>query len=269
MLTAGTIAVGLAEVVAVPIARRAAIHLAIWPATAPPIRVALLSDIHVGNRAMKAARFKAIVDQVNAARPDLVLLAGDFVIGHSGDDVSAYARALTAPLRRLRAPLGVIAVLGNHDHWTDPGAVRAALTAGGVVVMENEAVRRGPITVIGVGDLFSGHDDWPRSMQSAAKLGGMPLVVTHSPDLATRLPKGFPLLLAGHTHCGQIVLPVLGPLIAYSPLLNWQPLYDPKYRCGIIRDPGRITVVTAGVGSGTAPIRIGAPPDWWLLTLGR
>jgi predicted MPP superfamily phosphohydrolase len=82
------------------------------------------------------------------------------------------------------------------------------------------------------------------------------------------LGTGFPLVLAGHTHCGQIVLPWYGPVTTRAPLAGWKPLYDARYRCGIVAREGRRVVITAGLGSGTTPIRLGAPPDWWLLTLG-
>ena len=95
----------------------------------------------------------------------------------------------------------------------------------------------------------------------------MPVLLTHSPSIVTGLPAGFPLVLAGHTHCGQVVLPWVGPLLNHSPRAQWRRLYDPRYRCGLDRDRGRLTIVTAGVGSGTMPVRLGAVPDWWLVTL--
>jgi predicted MPP superfamily phosphohydrolase len=94
--------------------------LAGWPADTPPISVALLSDIHLGNLAMDGVRLSAIVDQVNAARPDLVLIAGDFTVGHDAVGAAERAAGLESPLSRLNARLGVVAVLGNHDHWTRP-----------------------------------------------------------------------------------------------------------------------------------------------------
>jgi predicted MPP superfamily phosphohydrolase len=267
-LLAITIWAGLEEAVARPIERRLTVELPEWPGGARPIRIALLSDIHIGNRAMTVPRLEAIVAQVNAAHPDLVLLAGDFVVGHDATGAAANAEALTVPLTRLAAPLGVVAVLGNHDHWTSPDAVRAALARAGVTVLENQGVRRGPVTVLGVGDVFSGHDDLAQTVAAAAALGGAPIVLTHSPDLVHQLPAGFPLLLAGHTHCGQLVLPVIGAPLRGSPYSHWQPLFDARYRCGVIRDPGRTTVVTAGVGAGTVPLRLGAPPDFWLIEVG-
>ena len=268
---------GVAETTRTPVMRTAALALRDWPQGAPPIRVALLSDIHAGNRAMTPARLTRIVAQVNAAHPDLVLLAGDFLIGAAEADPGRYAAALLAPLAALHAPLGTIAALGNHDHWAGTAQVTAALKQHGVTVLENAAVRRGPLTILSVGDAFTGHDDVAAALRSAQGLGGARVVVTHGPDLVHKLPPELGLLLAGHTHCGQIVLPGMGPLFRKSPQRGWHRIYDPHYRCGIVRDGavgkeagkgGRTTVITGGLGSGSVPIRIGAPPDFWVLTLG-
>jgi predicted MPP superfamily phosphohydrolase len=260
--------VGVREAASPPIERRLTVELPGWPSNARPIRIALLSDIHFGSHAMDAGRLRRIVGQVNAARPDLILLAGDFVAGHNAAGAAQRATGLEAPLSLLTAPLGVVAVLGNHDHWTSPDAVRAALVRAGITVLGNEAARRGPLAILGVDDAFSGHDDVAATVASWKAIGGIPLVLTHTPDLAHKLSGEFPVVLAGHTHCGQVVLPWLGPILTRSPKQQWRPLYDTRYRCGVVRDVDRIVVVTAGVGSGTSPVRLGAPPDWWLLTVG-
>ncbi len=259
--------VGLANVQAMPVVRQASVKLPSLTAGSAPIRVALLSDIHLGNRGMEPRRLAFIVDQVNALRPDLILIAGDFVTGYDGQGAAERAADLSMPLSRLRAPLGVLAVFGNHDHWTAPAAIRSALDKAGIAILENEAVRRGPLAIVGVGDHFSGRDDLPRALTEARRVSGVPVVLTHSPSLAPSLPSGYSLVLAGHTHCGQVVLPLVGPLLNRSPYANWRRLYEPRYRCGLVRDRGRLTVVTAGAGSGTVPVRFGAVPDWWLLTL--
>jgi uncharacterized protein len=260
--------VGLREAVSRPVERRLTVGLSGWPSGARALRIALLSDIHLGNYAMDVGRLRGIVAQVNAARPDLVLLAGDFVVGHDAAGAARRAADLEAPLSHLDAPLGVVAVLGNHDHWTSPEGVRAALVRAGIVVLRNEAVRAGPLAILGVDDSFSGHDDVAATAASWKTIGGIPLVLTHSPDLTHKLSGAFPVVLAGHTHCGQVVLPWLGPVLTRGPRQHWRTLYDTRYRCGVVRDANRIVVVTAGVGSGTSPVRLGAPPDWWLLTVG-
>jgi uncharacterized protein len=267
-LAGATIAIGIHEAASLPIERHLSVDFPEWPTGTPPLRIALLSDIHFGNRAMGIERLNVIVEQVNAARPDMILIAGDFVVGHDAMGASERAAGLEEPLSRLNAPLGVIAVLGNHDHWTAPDAIRAALTRARITVLENRAVRRGPVTVVGVGDVFSGQDDLERAIASSAGMGGVPIILTHSPDLVDEIQSGYRLIMAGHTHCGQVVVPWYGPLLARSPRENWRPLYDVRYRCGVVRDTDRVIVVTAGVGSGSSPVRLGAPPDWWLLNVG-
>lgn len=267
-LAAAVAAVGLINARADPIERTAAVGLPDWPVDAAPIKVALISDIHIGNIVMDAARLRRIVGQVEAARPDLILLAGDFVVGEDSSGIDARAAQLTAPLSGLRAPLGTLAVLGNHDYWTDARRVSAALATAGVTVLDNRSVRRGPIVVAGISDAFSGHDDIAATLASDVGKGGPIVVLTHSPDLAPRLPSGILLVLAGHTHCGQVVLPLIGAVPSRSPHERGRRTYDPRYRCGMIHDPDRTVIVTGGVGSGTLPIRFGAPPDFWLITLG-
>lgn len=242
------------------VVRRALLALPNWPADAPPITVALASDIHAGGGAMSPARLDRLMDQIAAERPDLALFAGDFIDGHDADTARDAAPVLTAAFRRLRPPLGTIAVLGNHDIDSDAQSVTAALRAAGAIVLENEAVRAGPLAIGGVGDAYRGHARLRETMRRLRPLPGAPLLLTHSPDLAPTLSGETPVLLAGHTHCGQIVLPLIGAL--------WIPSrYGSRYRCGIIREGGRTVVVGAGLGTSRLPLRLGAPPDFWLLTL--
>lgn len=255
--------IGFINATSVPIERQAIVDLAELPKGTKPVRIALLSDIHVGNIGMRLERLAAIIRAVNAARPDIVVLAGDFVVGEHKDGTAKRALDLAA-LARLRAPAGVFAVLGNHDHWTDPDAIRRNLAQAGIQVLENTAVRRGQLTLVGIGDRFSGHDDIAHAVAEADALGGTPVAFTHSPDLSPELPARFHILLAGHTHCGQVVAPLIGPIVQYS---RWRRLYDPKFRCGRVDDMTRSTFVTAGVGSGTLPLRLNAMPDWWLVTV--
>jgi uncharacterized protein len=261
ILTVGC--VGVRNATSIPIARVASMQLAQLPSHSSPIRIALLSDIHVGNIGMSRERLSRIVRSVNAAKPDIVLLAGDFVVGESKEGTAERSHDLAA-LAGLQAPRGVFAVLGNHDHWTDRVAIHTRLTQARVKVLENEATKIGPITLVGLGDRFSGHDDLALAVARFKRQGGVPIAFSHSPDLASDLPQNFPLLFAGHTHCGQMVAPFIGPIVRYS---RWRRLYDPKYRCGRIDEFNRTTFVTAGLGSGAVPLRFNAMPDWWLVEL--
>lgn len=255
----GTLLWGFFEARADPIVRRTDVAMADWPAEAPPLRLVLLSDVHAGNVVGTPARLARVVAQVNALKPDLVLIAGDFTPGEESID-AATATASLAPLKQLRARLGVVAVPGNHDHWTGLGAVRAALGAAGVTLLANQATVRGPLAIAAVDDEYSEHARTAPTIAAARRLRGAKLVLTHSPDIALQLPPDFPLLLAGHTHCGQVVIPFHGSLDPVS-------RYDDRFRCGVIREGSRTVIVTAGIG-GSLPFRLNAPPDLWLLTLG-
>ncbi len=253
------LAFGYREARSDPIVRTAIIPVRDWPTGAAPVTIALLGDIHMESAAMDAGRLDRIVAMVNARRPDLIVLAGDFVEGRGRAEAANAVPLLAAGLSGLRAPLGVVAVLGNHDYWTDPPAVEAMLRRARVMVLRNGAVMRGPLRIGGLDDAPTRHDRLDRTLTAMAALRGVPVFVAHSPDVATGPPGAIPIVLAGHTHCNQIVLPLWGPVANVS---------DPHFRCGLIRDPGRTTIVTAGVGTSELPLRYGAPPDLWLIRLG-
>jgi predicted MPP superfamily phosphohydrolase len=242
-----------------PIVRKAHVALPDWPRGAAPVRVVLISDVHIGNMAMDAARLSRIVGQVNALKPDLVLIAGDLVYGHDPVAARDYASALIAPLAGLRAPLGVVAVFGNHDEGTSPAAIMAALAQAHITVLRNQAIVKGPLAIAGVGDFYSGHADPFATVAELNHLPGARIALSHSPDLAPHLPPGIGLFLAGHTHCGQVVLPLLGVVSKVS---------MDRYLCGIVHDGTLTTIVTGGLGTSGVPLRFGAPPDLWLVAIG-
>ena len=245
-----------------PVVRTATIRLPNWPSGAKPIRAVLISDLHIDGQTMDEARLDRIAAQINALKPDIVLLAGDYIYGHDPGGAARYGAGLVGPLSRLRAPLGVVAVLSNHDHWTGVGVVRDQLARAGVTLLENAAIARGPLAIGGVGDRYSRHDNLPATLAKLRPLAGARVLLTHSPDIAPDMPADTTLLLAGHTHCGQVVLPLWGPVSEVS-------RYGDRYRCGIRVEGARTVVVTAGLGtSGPMAVRLNAPPDLWLLTLG-
>lgn len=252
---------GYRNAIADPVVRHGNVAFQTWPSATPPIRVALLGDIHVQGPDLSPERMARIVEQVNRERPDLILIAGDF----SGDRTlrtRLYSEAeIAAPLKGLKAPLGVFAVLGNHDHWRDGPAMRRAVDAAGIPVLVNRAVRAGPLTIAGADDIHTGNADISALTRAAAALPGPTVVLSHSPDIAPLLPPRFGLVLAGHTHCGQIVLPLYGRITTAS-------RHGERYACGMVREPGRTTVVTAGIGTSVLPFRFGAPPDFWMIRMG-
>ena len=242
-----------------PVVRYATLGMADWPAGAAPIRVALISDLHVGSASTDPTRIARLVARVDALRPNLILLAGDFLAGY--DPVGpAATRRLLAPIARFKAPLGVFAVLGNHDHSTGAATVGATLGNLGVILLSNRAVRVGPLALGGLDDPVTGHGRAGLVIETLRGMAGARTLIAHSPQNAGSLPPDMHLMLAGHTHCGQLVLPLIGAL-------DNRLRHDP-YRCGLVRDRGRVTIVTAGVGTSELPLRLGAPPDFWILTLG-
>ncbi|HEX7871675.1 MAG TPA: metallophosphoesterase [Sphingobium sp.] len=255
------IAYGYSEAQRDPVVRRAYVAVRDWPAGEPPRTVLLLSDTHMSTPGMPPERLERIVNQLNALHPDLILLGGDYM-GHSLFGPPIYPPRVFEPLTRLRAPLGVVAVLGNHDNPHLRSVFRREFDASPITLLNNEAVRRGPFRIGGVNDLWTGPADVPRTEQALEQLGmGPTLILTHNPDVIVRMKMPVAAVLAGHTHCGQVVLPLLGPIAIRSP-------HHRRFACGRIEDQGRTLFVTAGLGTSFLPVRIGAPPDVWLIRFG-
>lgn len=232
----------------------------------PPLRLGLLSDIHAGSNGTTAERIRSVGERLSARNPDAVLLLGDFVVhGKLMGVVSAEETAQA--LKSVRAPLGVYAVLGNHDWWHDGPRVRAALEGAGIKVLENELAELerpgGSVWLAGLAD------DWTREPKPSALLkdlaGRRPAVAAvHEPDIFAQYPAlkadGFALTVAGHTHGGQVHLPFIG-----SPLVP--SLYRQRYLRGHVVEDGRHLFVTTGLGTSILPVRVGMPPEFVVLTL--
>jgi len=269
---------GLSEARRDPIVRQARIPLTDWPVGAAPVRAVLISDVHLGSLAMDRGRLDRIVDRIDTLKPDIVLIAGDFINGHEAGQARRSERDLGAALNRLHAPLGVVAVLGNHDYYTDAQVVRRALARANVAVLRNEAIRRGPLTIGGIDDVQHHHDDPAATLRAMARLddlapagAGARVILVHDPELVPRLRKPrverrLPdirprVVLAGHTHCGQVALPGLGPILTIlSP--------GDTFFCGPSRVGQDRLLVTSGLGTSILPMRIATPPDLWLITFG-
>jgi uncharacterized protein len=244
-----------------PVVRNVRLAAPGWPPGERPLRLLLISDVHVGGPDMPPERLRRIVGQINRLEPDIVLVAGDLVTDkrlatryYSHDDA-------VAPLAALRPRLATVAVLGNHDHWRDAAAARRAPDRAGIHLLDNDAVQLGPVAVGGLDDDFTRHSDLPATLAALRELNGPKLILSHSPDpFADPAPDVF-LMLAGHTHCGQASPPLIGPLSTMS-------RYGRRYACGLVREGGRTLVVTAGLGTSGIPLRLGAVPDMWLVEIG-
>ena len=243
-----------------PAVRRATVAIEDWPADAPPLLIAFISDIHVAGPDMPPSRLADIVQTINAMDPDLVLIGGDFVSDKRPATHFYPAGEALAPLQKLEAPLGTVAVLGNHDHWRGRSELLQALAANGITLLENASAERGPLTIVGVDDAFTGHHDFGKALANV-RAGAPAIVLTHSPDIFPAVPGSIALTLAGHTHCGQIRLPLIGAVSTMSD-------FGERYACGIVREGRRTLITSSGLGTSILPLRHGTAPEIWLIKVG-
>lgn len=263
LLACGCVLIGWSYWTAIsdPVVRRTQVSLGGWPGGEAPVRAVLISDIHVAGPDMPPSRLARIVAQVNGLRPDIVLVAGDLISDKRAATRHYSLTEAIRPLARLRPRLAAFAVLGNHDHWRDAAEARRALAEAGIDVLDNEAASVGPLAIGGLDDAFTGHDDLPAAVEQLRGLPGAKLLLSHSPDPFPQLPADVALMLAGHTHCGQIRLPLIGALSTMSE-------HGQRYACGRIDESGRTLIVSAGLGTSLLPLRLGAASDLWLIEIG-
>ena len=235
-----------------------------WPYPRP-LRVAVLSDLHVGAPYYGTGRLQDVVALTNAANPDLVCITGDLVtLGVLGGHFVP-PDSIAPILGKLRAPLGVVAVMGNHDRVYDAAAVSGALRSAGIEDLEDTAVARkgpnGPFWVAGVSEWMTGRHDIGRALANVTDSAAPVLMITHNPDLFPLVPSRVMLTLAGHTHGGQVRFPLIGaPIVPSS--------YGQRYAGGHIVEGGRHLFVSTGLATSDLPIRFGVPPTIFLLTIG-
>jgi uncharacterized protein len=222
--------------------------------------LALLTDPHHGPFTSRAFLREA-VDATLALKPDLIALGGDYVQGAQG---SRYIAGCFEELGRLVAPLGVYAVPGNHDHWDGIQAVRRAIAAHPIADVTNSGCwiecDGSRLRVCGVDDLWEGHQDLDAALGDATADDAC-LLLSHNPDFAEALTdRRVSLVLSGHMHGGQVVLPVLGPRLLPSK-------YGRKYLEGLVRAPHVQVYVSRGLGTVRLPFRFRSRPEVNLLTL--
>lgn len=254
------------------------------------LRCAVIADLHACRPWMDEARIRQIVARTNALQPDVTFLLGDYVAGRGllrySDDMpnAAWAQALA----KLSAPLGVHAVLGNHDWWQDvavqlrrggPVPAGTALKDAGIPVYENSAVRLVkdglPFWVAGLGDqwaywprgatrptyglhLYEGVDDLGATLARIADDAPV-VLLAHEPDVFPDVPARVSLTISGHTHGGQVTLAGFAPIVPSR--------YGRRYVYGHIEERGRNLVVSGGLGCSGLPVRFGRPPEIVLIEL--
>ncbi|MDH3734269.1 MAG: metallophosphoesterase [Gemmatimonadota bacterium] len=228
-----------------------------------PLRAVLIADLHVGSPRNGLDQLRRLVEKTNDLAPEVVLIAGDLVIDNVFGGTFVAPEEIAVELAALEAPLGVFAVLGNHDRWLSPERVKKALTDVGITVVENRAVRvaapGAPFWVAGISDFWTGHPDLEGTLAQVDDDAPV-LLVTHNPDLFPDVPDRVALTLAGHTHGGQVIIPFVGRAITPS-------RFGERYAVGHVVEEARHIFVSSGVGTSRLGVRFRVPPEVALLEI--
>lgn len=252
-----------------------------WNKAFDGLKIVAIADIHGGSNGVDDVKLRRVVERANAQDADLIVLLGDYVsqTGPRGNDGK---RALRMPVRTIaenlsgfRARLGVFAVLGNHDGWHDDGEIADELNSHGIKVLNGEVatvqLNGATLRILGLKDQLK-IDRWEtfnaeaRALLAPTEGMGDVLVLEHSPDVAPIVTDNIPisrdlrLMISGHTHGGQVWLPVLGRPIVPSG-------YGQKFAAGHVRDNGLDIFITTGIGTSNLPFRFMVPPEIAVLTI--
>lgn len=251
--------------------------------TAGPLRIAVVADLHMGAPFVTLKRLEQVVARTNALGADLIVVLGDLEAGHRFVTRKVSMEATASVLARLSAPLGVHAILGNHDWWHDraaqargggPNRIAGLLRAAGIPVLQNDAVKLGEGSAtgafwlagledqlaIGIGDMvFRGLHDLPGTLGKLTD-DAPAILLAHEPDIFPEVPDRIALTLAGHTHGGQV------RFFGYSPVVPSQ--YGNRFAYGHVREGGRDLVVSGGIGCSILPVRFGVVPEITLIEVG-
>ena len=227
-------------------------------------RLVQLSDIHYGDW-MNRERLQQVIRLVQAQEPDLVVMTGDYLLGHVWNaSVRALLEEMVEEFRVLTAKYPTLAVLGNHDYWTNAANVRVGLRNAGIRNISNDVhtlEKNGErFHIAGVDDIWEGHDRLDVVLDRLPE-DGAAILLAHEPDFAdTSAETGrFDLQLSGHSHGGQVVLPFIGaPVLPY---LGW------KYPSGLYRVGEMFQYTNRGVGMASIKVRFNCRPEITVFTL--
>jgi len=228
------------------------------------LRVVQISDIHMGGW-MNLDRFQQVADLIVAEKPDILLITGDFLLGHQFTDHMKQAlEDLTTVLSFLAESIPSFAVLGNHDYWVDSAAIRKMLSVSGVTDLTNTVftLRRGDdnLHLCGVDDVWEGEARLEKVV-AQLKENNVAILLAHEPDYAdtSAATEKFDLQISGHTHGGQVAVPLFGP-----PVL---PYLGQKYPSGLYKVGNMFQYTNRGVGMSRLAIRFNCPPEITIFVL--
>ncbi len=246
------------------IVRQETIRITNWPQELKGLRIAVISDIHTGGPFIDEQKLRLIVARTNQLQPDLIVLLGDYMSPNSWHSHRVEPEVTAGSLKDLRAPLGVYSVLGNHDWWYDGNKVRRAFEADGIRVLDDEVFEMklpggASCWLAGLADLWTRPQHIQETIDRIPR-GATVIALTHNPDIFPRLSERVPLLLAGHTHGGQVNFPVIGRPIEPSD-------FGQRYAAGHVFENNHHLFVTTGIGTSILPVRFRVVPEIVLLTI--
>ncbi|MBV9864176.1 MAG: metallophosphoesterase [Abitibacteriaceae bacterium] len=216
-------------------------------------KLAQISDIHMDSW-MTRSRLEEVVHLVNSQQPDMVAITGDFVTYISRGVAANLVRALS----QLRPRLGTVAVLGNHDHWTNAIVIRRVVAQAGMIDLSNKVhtLHRGDamLHLAGLDDAWAGQDDMDAVMQQLPSQGAA-ILLAHEPDFADEYVKTrrFDLQLSGHSHGGQVRVPLVGPIKL--------PPYGKQYHSGLYQVDDMQLYTNRGIGMLWPHVRFNCRPE--------
>ncbi|RUY31333.1 metallophosphoesterase [Mesorhizobium sp. M7A.F.Ca.US.001.04.1.1] len=253
-----------------------------WP-DGLKLRIVALADIHACRPWMTPERIASLVEDANALQPDVIVLLGDYIAGMPLVTGPVTPSQWASALSDLKAPLGVLSILGNHDWWADGFAQRAgagptvagkALEKVGIPVLENDVVRLEKdghgVWIAGLADQlallptrdragFTGLDDLDGTLAKVSDTSPI-ILLAHEPDIFPKVPWRVSLTLSGHTHGGQI------RLFGYSPVVPSR--FGNRYAYGHVVEKDRNLIVSGGLGFSILPVRFGMRPEILSIDLG-
>lgn len=249
-----------------------------WNPALNNFRIVVIGDIHGGSNFIDEAKIRKVVELANEQQPDMIVLLGDYVSERmfNRKKLNMSIETVAENLKGLQAPLGVYAVLGNHDGYFNIPKIRQALEVDGYQVLENEAVsieKNGQkLRIVGLPDLLS--TNTPKNGIPNAKAGldmlndktGNVIVLAHNPDdianvtMGSQISPDLALFLAAHTHGGQVRIPFIGALIVPTQMGR-------KYSFGHFYRNGVDVFITTGIGTSILPVRFNDPPEIAVLNI--
>ena len=239
-----------------------------WPQALDGLRIAVISDIHVGGSFIDDKKLHSIVDRTNQLHPELIVILGDYMSSNGRISRRVEPSVFGPVLKNFSATYGTYSVLGNHDNWYSGAKVRAGLEQNGIKVLDNQVLQieaRGvPLWLVGLADLWT-RPAWTRPEQIAQTVANVPdgqtmIALAHNPDIFPNVPERVPLLLAGHTHGGQVRFPFIGSVVQSSE-------FGERYERGHVFENNHHLFVTTGIGTSIVPVRFGVTPEIVLLTI--